>query len=112
MDVAEVKMQMEKFLAEREDNHEFCHRSYFKESASIARTDCNDRVDRATKTFAEVVKGSLTAAFGMVALTAGVNMLTGTIAPINTAVQTQLGVQVADGLSDVTFTAEYGELLG
>lgn len=29
------------------------------------------------KPFAEVVKGSLTAAFGMVALTAGVNMLTG-----------------------------------
>lgn len=64
------------------------------------------------KPFAEVVKGSLTAAFGMVALTAGVNMLTGTIAPINTAVQTQLGVQVADGLSDVTFTAEYGGTVG
>ena len=43
------------------------------------------------KPFAEVVKGTLTASFGMVALTAGVNMLVGTIAPINAAVQTQLG---------------------
>ncbi|AUB51484.1 PTS ascorbate transporter subunit IIC [Enterococcus mundtii] len=64
------------------------------------------------KSFSEIIKGSLTAAFGMVALTAGVNMLVGTIAPINTAVQTQLGVQVTEGLSDVTFTAEYGGTVG
>ncbi len=48
----------------------------------------------------------------MVALTAGVNMLVGTIAPINAAVQTQLGVAVSDGLSDITFTAEYGGTVG
>lgn len=64
------------------------------------------------KSFSEIIKGSLTAAFGMVALTAGVNMLVGTIAPINTAVQTQLGVEVTEGLSDVTFTAEYGGTVG
>lgn len=64
------------------------------------------------KPFAEVVKGTLTASFGMVALTAGVNMLVGTIAPINAAVQTQLGVAVSDGLSDITFTAEYGGTVG
>lgn len=64
------------------------------------------------KSFSEIVKGTLTAAFGMVILTAGVNMLVGTISPINTAVQTQLGVQVTEGLSDVTFTAEYGGTVG
>ncbi|EOL42330.1 hypothetical protein RV11_GL001880 [Enterococcus phoeniculicola] len=64
------------------------------------------------KSFSEIVKGSMTAAFGMVALTAGVNMLVGTISPINTAVQTQLGVKVTEGLSDVTFTAEYGGTVG
>lgn len=64
------------------------------------------------KSFSEIIKGSLTMTFGMVALTAGVNMLVGTIAPINTAVQTQLGVQVTEGLSDVTFTAEYGGTVG
>lgn len=64
------------------------------------------------KSISEIVKGTLTAAFGMVILTAGVNMLVGTIAPINTAVQTQLGVQVSEGLSDITFTAEYGGTVG
>lgn len=64
------------------------------------------------KPFAEVIKGTLTAAFGMVILSAGVNMLVGAIAPINTAVQTQMGVSVTEGLSDVTFTAEYGGTVG
>lgn len=64
------------------------------------------------KSVSEIIKGSLTAAFGMVVLNAGVNMLVGTIAPINTAVQTGLGVQVTEGLSDVTFTAEYGGTVG
>ncbi|HGF7972933.1 TPA: PTS ascorbate transporter subunit IIC [Enterococcus faecium] len=64
------------------------------------------------KSFSETVKGALTAAFSMVALTAGVNMLVGTISPINIAVQTQLGVEVTEGLSDVTFTAEYGGTVG
>ncbi|MFW7433078.1 PTS ascorbate transporter subunit IIC [Vagococcus carniphilus] len=64
------------------------------------------------KSISEIVKGSLSAAFGMVTLTAGVNMLVGTIAPINSAVQSQLGVEVTEGLSDVTFTAEYGGTVG
>lgn len=64
------------------------------------------------KPIAEIVKGTLTAAFGMVILSAGVNMLVGAIAPINTAVQTQMGVSVSEGLSDVTFTAEYGGTVG
>ncbi len=64
------------------------------------------------KSFSETIKGALTAAFGMVALTAGFNMLVGTISPINVAVQTQLGVEVTEGLSDVTFTAEYGGTVG
>lgn len=64
------------------------------------------------KSFSETIKGTLTAAFGMVALTAGVNMLVGTISPINVAVQTQLGVEVTEELSDVTFTAEYGGTVG
>jgi len=64
------------------------------------------------KTLSEVIKGTLTAAFGMVILTAGVNMLVGTIAPINVAVQSQLGVEVSEGLSDITFTAEYGGTVG
>ena len=64
------------------------------------------------KPIAEVIKGTLTAAFGIVILSAGVNMLVGAIAPINTAVQTQMGVAVTEGLSDVTFTAEYGGTVG
>jgi PTS system ascorbate-specific IIC component len=64
------------------------------------------------KPFADIIKGSLTAAFGMLILTEGVNMLTGTIASINTAVQTQMGVKVAKGLSDITFTADYGGAVG
>lgn len=55
------------------------------------------------KSFSETVKGALTAC---------VNMLVGTISPINIAVQTQLGVEVTEGLSDVTFTAEYGGTVG
>ncbi|BDR57431.1 PTS ascorbate transporter subunit IIC [Xylocopilactobacillus apis] len=64
------------------------------------------------KSFSDVVKGTLTAAFGMTILTAGVNMLTGTISPINTAMQTHMGIKVAKGLSDATFTANYGGAVG
>ena len=64
------------------------------------------------KPFAEVIKGTFTAAFGMVILSSGVSMLVGAIAPINTAIQTQLGIKVAEGLSDVTFTSEYGGTVG
>ena len=48
----------------------------------------------------------------MLILTEGVNMLTTIIANINTAVQTQMGVKVAKGLSDITFTADYGGAVG
>ena len=64
------------------------------------------------KPVSDVIKGSLTAAFGMVILSTGVNMLLGSIAPINTAVQTSLGVSVSEGLSDASFTAEYGGTVG
>lgn len=64
------------------------------------------------KPVAEIVKGSMSAAFGMVILTAGVNMLTGVVSAINTAVQTKMGVSVAKGLSDATFTADYGGAVG
>ncbi len=64
------------------------------------------------KPFSEIIKGAMTAAFGMVILNAGVDMLTGTISPINTAVQEELGVEVTEGLSDVTFTADYGGTVG
>lgn len=64
------------------------------------------------KSFSEIVKGTLTAAFGMIILNAGVNMLVGTIAPINAAVQAKLGVEVSAGLSDITFTAEHGGTVG
>lgn len=64
------------------------------------------------KNISDIIKGSLTAAFGMVILTTGTNMLISSIAPINTAVQSSLGVQISEGLSDVTFTAEYGATVG
>lgn len=64
------------------------------------------------KSISDIVKGSLSAAFGMLILTEGVNMLTGIIANINTAVQSQMGLTVSKGLSDVTFTADYGGAVG
>ncbi|WP_054950394.1 PTS ascorbate transporter subunit IIC [Numidum massiliense] len=65
------------------------------------------------KSFSDIVKGSLAAAFGMVLLSKGVEMLVGTIAPINTAFQGALaGGEVADGLNDATFTASYGGDVG
>lgn len=64
------------------------------------------------KPFAEIVKGTFSAAFGMVILTAGVNMLTGVVSNINTAVQAKMGIRVAKGLSDITFTADYGGAIG
>ncbi|MFT8704278.1 PTS ascorbate transporter subunit IIC [Bifidobacterium aquikefiricola] len=64
------------------------------------------------KSIADIIKGSISAAFGMVILTEGVNMLTGVVAAINTAVQTKMGVGVSKGLSDVTFTSHYGGTVG
>lgn len=64
------------------------------------------------KPIGEIIKGSVSAAFGMVILTEGVNMLTGVVSAINTAVQTKMGLSVAKGLSDTTFTANYGGAVG
>lgn len=64
------------------------------------------------KPISEIVKGSVSAVFGMVILTEGVNMLTGVVSAINTSVQLKMGVEVSKGLSDVTFTADYGGAVG
>lgn len=64
------------------------------------------------KSISDIIKGTLSAAFGMIALSTGVSMLVKAIIPLNQAVQVQLGVEVAEGLSDVTFVAEYGGDVG
>lgn len=64
------------------------------------------------KSVSDIIKGALTAAFGMVILSAGVDILIGAIVPVNSAVQTSLGVTVSEGLSDVTFTAQHGGTVG
>ena len=64
------------------------------------------------KPIAEIVKGSMSAAFGMIILTEGVNMLTGVVSAINTAIQTKMGITVAKGMTDITFTAQYGGDVG
>ena len=64
------------------------------------------------KSISDIIKGTLSAAFGMIALSTGVSMLVKAILPLNQAVQVQLGVEVAEGLSDVTFVAEYGGDVG
>lgn len=64
------------------------------------------------KRLPEVVKGALMTAFGMVILSQGVGVLVGTIAPINQAVQAQMGVAAGEGLSDVAFTEQYGGVVG
>lgn len=64
------------------------------------------------KPIADVIKGALLAAFGMVILDVGVGILVGSIAPINTAFTELIGGEVAEGLNDVTFTAQYGSTVG
>lgn len=64
------------------------------------------------KKFADIIKGSMLAAFGMVILEQGTGMLVSSIAPINNAFQTLSGAVVSEGLNDVTFTAEYGGIIG
>ena len=65
------------------------------------------------KSFADVVKGMLLAAFGMIILGAGVGILVGTIAPINGAFQSlSAGAGGATGLNDTTFTAVHGGEVG
>ena len=64
------------------------------------------------KRIADVIKGSLLAAFGMVILEQGTGMLTGAISPINSAFQSLSGAVASEGLNDVTFTAAHGGTIG
>ena len=65
------------------------------------------------KKLADIVKGSLLAAFGMVILEQATSMLVGSIAPINNAFQSLTAAGVAtEGLNDATFTASYGGTIG
>lgn len=64
------------------------------------------------KKIADVIKGSLLAAFGMVILDQGTGMLTGAISPINSAFQTLSSTGTLEGLNDATFTASYGGTIG
>lgn len=66
------------------------------------------------KKIADIIKGSLLAAFGMLILDAGVGLITGTISPINTAFQEAITGKavVEDMLNDATFTASYGGDVG
>ena len=66
------------------------------------------------KNIADIVKGSLSAAFGMFILDTGVGLIVGTIIPINSAFQETVaeGVEVGEGLSDVTFIADFGGEIG
>ncbi|WP_439258011.1 PTS ascorbate transporter subunit IIC [Lonepinella sp. BR2271] len=64
------------------------------------------------KSISDIIKGTLTAAFGMVILTTGVNLMSGTIVPINTAFQNHLGLEVSQGLLGDNFTQNYGGTVG
>ncbi|WP_440894720.1 PTS ascorbate transporter subunit IIC [Amphibacillus sp. Q70] len=66
------------------------------------------------KNIADVVKGSLMAAFGMIILDAGVDLIVSTISPINEAFQEVVAgdVAVGEALNDATFTASHGGNVG
>lgn len=65
------------------------------------------------KNLSDIIKGTLSAAFGMVILSKGVDMLVGSIAPINTAFQNVLAEgAVTEGLNDVSFTSAHGGEVG
>lgn len=65
------------------------------------------------KGVADIIKGSLLTAFGMIILDFGVGVLVGSILPINNAFQALTGSGGAvEGLNDATFTAEYGGSIG
>jgi len=61
---------------------------------------------------ADVIKGMLLAAFGMLILSAGIGMLFGSIAGINDAFLAFTGQGVATGYGDVLFTELYGGDVG
>ncbi|MCL1996744.1 MAG: PTS ascorbate transporter subunit IIC [Defluviitaleaceae bacterium] len=64
------------------------------------------------KGFADIVKGTLLTAFGMVILQIGVGMLVTSILPINIAFQEVLTGVTPEGLNDATFTADFGGDIG
>lgn len=66
------------------------------------------------KNIADIIKGSLSAAFGMLILDTGVGLIVETISSINDAFQETVagGAEVEEALSDVTFTADFGGEVG
>ncbi len=66
------------------------------------------------KSVADIIKGTVMTAFGMVILDAGVGMLVGSILPINSAFGQIVGPSTGavEGLNDVTFTASFGGDIG
>lgn len=64
------------------------------------------------KKIGDIIKGGLLAAIGMFILQQGVNILVGSIAPINGLFQEIAGGAVTEGLNDATFTADYGGDVG
>lgn len=64
------------------------------------------------KSISEIIKGSLSAAFGMVILNAGVDLLVSIISPINTAFQTLTDTGSVGGLDDAAFTSVHGGEVG
>lgn len=64
------------------------------------------------KKIGDVIKGGLLAAIGMFILQQGVNILVGSIAPINGLFQEIAGGEVTEGLNDITFTSEFGGEVG
>jgi ascorbate PTS system EIIC component len=66
------------------------------------------------KNLADIIKGAMLAAFGMIILNTGVGLIVGTISNINTAFTKVItGNAVStNGLNDVTFTSTYGGDVG
>jgi PTS system ascorbate-specific IIC component len=66
------------------------------------------------KSIADILKGSLGAAFGMLIIETGVGIVAGSIAPINEAFQQTLTqeAEVGSELTDVSFTNSYGGEVG
>lgn len=66
------------------------------------------------KNISEIIKGTLSAAFGMFIIDAGVGVIAGSIAPINEAFQQGLTeeAQIGEALTDVAFTEVYGGSVG
>lgn len=64
------------------------------------------------KKVSEIIKGTFMAAFGMLILEQGVNILISSIIPINSAFQKFTGGTVGEGLNGTTFTNDYGSIIG